>query len=517
MAFSKSEIFPRQRESKEVEAVYDFACSYPGDVVVSAGTCILNCGREDVEGECEIKINMSHLRIYFEVSLKITNQLQDIDLDFGGANFRRDDKELHVVQYNSSQGKMEHIKCVPIPIDFSADFDPSKGTDMRLSFFPKSHDSLIMTRARKNGEGEKLSHLVFHLFNLAEPSFAESRFFEMEHDGWKVEISNLKYEESETSENESRRYFITHQGKLSRIGGGAFAGQESRKFLEKLGYFLSFCRGGNTFPMFLVGFESAGKVPVWEDWRPLNRCDFEMGRANWFYPHLLNSELLSPLFNCFMKSLDSPEWRDIIIEGINGYVHAVSASFFRNRSILTQVAFETMFRKCWIRKKQHDIERGINGKDQYTTNARTKMVWALAFIFGFDCKTVENSPLFRKIFLTFPEGTGDLEKLTLTRSERNFYKERSGTSAEQKREKKWRDPIDALIRIRNRYVHGEMTAEEEQNNMKAYFQVTQLGFWYIEMAILKICGYEGTCINRLLIGGVRKDGKMVRYVPWREG
>lgn len=58
-------------------------------------------------------------------------------------------------------------------------------------------------------------------------------------------------------------------------------------------------------------------------------------------------------------------------------------------------------------------------------------------------------------------------------------------------------------------VHSEH--KKTENYSEIYFDIWQLGLWYLELSILKLCGYEGTYANRL-----EKDHWVgtVENVPW---
>lgn len=73
----------------------------------------------------------------------------------------------------------------------------------------------------------------------------------------------------------------------------------------------------------------------------------------------------------------------------------------------------------------------------------------------------------------------------------------------------WLDSPHALTEMRNSLVHPEHKRRGQYAD--AYFEAWKLGLWYLELALLRICGYTGSYGNRLLsrwIGAVED-------VPWK--
>jgi hypothetical protein len=74
-------------------------------------------------------------------------------------------------------------------------------------------------------------------------------------------------------------------------------------------------------------------------------------------------------------------------------------------------------------------------------------------------------------------------------------------------QRRWLDSPHALTEIRNNITHPERPAQYSN----AYFEAWSLGLWYLELALLRICGYNGSYSNRL----VAKLVGEVEDVPWR--
>jgi len=74
----------------------------------------------------------------------------------------------------------------------------------------------------------------------------------------------------------------------------------------------------------------------------------------------------------------------------------------------------------------------------------------------------------------------------------------------------WLDAPQALTEIRNSLVHPEHKRRGQFND--AEYDAWNLGLWYLELAILRLCDYTGTYHNRLL-----KNSRVgqVEDVPWK--
>ena len=499
-------------DTEEVEAVYDFLGSYPDDVEISVKSCVLYDGVEEEEGKCLKKINISNLLVYYSVYMKNPSRRPPFDVG----------EEVRLTTFDSD---ITDPECLETTVAFLQESWYDAHIEREIMRFDPKLSRFGLTTCIAPGE-EKLSHLVFHLFDLgelADHSFDYCNLIELfdEQDGWKVEISNLKYGESRSDENERRgRLLNTHRGKLLRIDGGHFTGEKSLNFLEKLGHFLSFCVGVRTMPMFLAGFESGEKYPIWQYSRAWI-CDIEKPINNWFYPPELLKDLkqLTSLFSGFMKSMDRPEWKDILTGAINDYIGAINATRSYDQIILTYVAFENMALKCWMcHKEQDDSEEARSTFEKKHGISSDRIIWMLAFVFGFDSvSTAMYSSLFREIVLKFPEGVDYLGGLTRIRSERRCDKEPKGIPKQQDAGKECKNTFDALAHVRNRRAHGRIFwIGDAEYNWPSYNEASHLGLWYLEMLILKICGYRGKYINRLLAKNGRYE-EMIRYVPWRAG
>lgn len=76
---------------------------------------------------------------------------------------------------------------------------------------------------------------------------------------------------------------------------------------------------------------------------------------------------------------------------------------------------------------------------------------------------------------------------------------------------KWEDAPHALTEMRNYLVHPKNKYHPEKLG-SAIYDAWNLGLWYLELSLLKLCGYSETYCNRLTakwVGGVEE-------VPWKK-
>ena len=76
---------------------------------------------------------------------------------------------------------------------------------------------------------------------------------------------------------------------------------------------------------------------------------------------------------------------------------------------------------------------------------------------------------------------------------------------------KWEDLPYALTDIRNSLVHPDKKNRDQYK--EGYYDAWRSGLWLLELAILAVCGYQGTYSNRIT---TRREGQS-KPVPWNSG
>jgi hypothetical protein len=169
---------------------------------------------------------------------------------------------------------------------------------------------------------------------------------------------------------------------------------------------------------------------------------------SWF--DIRNGSQLTMLFPGFMKRWVNDDWREALHEVIYWYLNANHSSRGIDAGIiLTQAAIERL-----------SYEFSVKDRRLLTANG-FKDLWA--------------SDKFRLLFssvnipIDIPTETSELQRL-------------AGNS-----QMNWSDASHALSEVRNSLVHPEHKRRGQFNS--AYYEVWNLGLWYLEMGILAICGY----------------------------
>lgn len=362
---------------------------------------------------------------------------------------------------------------IEIPCIISTRMHLGTEAALELKGVPREHISF------SSGENERnIQKVAFHLFNFRE--FMGSRFSIHNQDdtawriahidlaglGWNVELRSMtKTSDALKLLRANGGYQLTHLGSIERHDGSPFSNTEAEEVLKLLRVVLSFSAGYWCVPVCPVGYDASGDR-IWAQWI----APYEMWRPaqSWFDAH--EGSQVSELFVSLSKRWASEPWRESLTEVIYWYLNANNGSRGLDAGIiLTQTAIERL-----------SFEYVVKHRNLLTANGFTKL-WA--------------SDKFRLLFsslqipLDIPAECAQLEKASQASN--------------------WQDAPHALTEIRNSLVHPEHKRRDDLNSF--YAEAWKLGLWYLELAILAICGYAGAYGNRLRSG--RWVGQ-VDPVPW---
>lgn len=316
---------------------------------------------------------------------------------------------------------------------------------------------------------------IFHLFNFPDflgkskyaiPLPAGHRHIVLQDDKWQIVIHSLKEtKEAIDKAKQEGGCFLTHVGKLARIDGANFSGDETNEQYHLAANFLSFVQGSRCWPVCIAGFDENGSMS-WQTWAspPANTP-----AQSWFDSHhIVQAETLFPLFS--KRWQQSESWQDCLRSAIYWYMQSNTKGGhpgIDSAIILAQAALERLTHHYVV------VDR--------------KMLSAEGF------KALKVSDKLRMMFssLNIPtditEATPDIQHAAV--------------------QCRWADAPHALTDIRNSLVHPD--SKKRVNG--CYFDAWKLSLWYLELSILALCGYDGTYQNRLT---ARYVGQ-VEDVPWR--
>jgi len=324
----------------------------------------------------------------------------------------------------------------------------------------------------------KMTRVVFHAFNYMDfqgtrrsSEETSSGFHAIQHvdlsaGGWHVELKSLPNTSSAFKAlRETGGSALTHVGSLQKEDGAPFAAEAAVNTLSALRDFFSFSRGMWCNPCLAVGFDKR-EERVWESLSsPAQPWD---SPDSWFDPH--HCEQLQKLFPGFMTKWAHEDWRKALHETIYFYLNSNSSRRGIDAGIiLAQAALERLSFEYAVKHKR------------------------LVEIEGF--KNLRASDKFRLLFsslnipIDIPNSLPELRKLGAQFG--------------------WLDAPHAITEIRNSLVHPEHKRRGQFG--KAFFPAWNLGQWYLELALLRICDYSGTYANRLTPD---KYVGTVEPVPW---
>jgi hypothetical protein len=263
----------------------------------------------------------------------------------------------------------------------------------------------------------------------------------------------------------SDEYRVTHQVDFAREDAASFTPPEAQDFLENLHYFLSFCRGLWVATSFSAAIDGKGEVAM-EQWGT-GRVSPWRDPSSWIDEH--HGSPILELFQPFYEKLADETWKDALSHVVYWFQRAKTDSAGADGGcILLQASLERFAWHLLVREKASLSERAF---DKLSAASRLRlMLDALA------------------IPTAIPPG---LQQLGAYAQPKNL------------------DGPEVLTFIRNRLVHPpKPTAVGEK---VPYYEAYSLAKWYLELAVLSVCGYKGEYSNRTRL---RRWVGQVERVPW---
>jgi len=342
--------------------------------------------------------------------------------------------------------------------EFPGDFvelggDVSNGK-MTLKWSPESEPLIGV-----GDDATSIHCIVFHLFNFKDITGSTTNIIELAAGSWKVELRSLVETPDCFKKLKSEGgYGLTHIGCLKKPDGSSFSGKEAGETLDALRLFFSFAKGISCEPICAVGFDNSN-TRVWESW--------SSPREPWYSPtswlDQYHCEQLPCLFPGFMRRWEDGNWRDALYEVIYWYLNSnYHLREIDTGIILTQVAIERISYEYAVKHRKLIEAKGFNklkASDQFRL-------------------------LFSSLDIPLDISTATPEMIKLAK------------------QFNWLDAPHAMTEVRNSLIHPV-----HRRINSALIEVWKLGLWYLELTILRICGYDGTYNNRLV--------SEVEDVPWK--
>lgn len=269
--------------------------------------------------------------------------------------------------------------------------------------------------------------------------------FRLEDEVWTLEFTptgdeTLQY----PREIQNESYYFSHHLLLHRVDGKSFSCREAQDELSVLSTFLLFCADGWVAPALITGADQAGTAAM-EIWS-IPKIDAHRAPNNWLDAHHGNA--MVEIFPKFSRLMKDPEWREALRTVVYWYVRANSNYVGPDGAIvLIQAALERLAWHVLVRHRQ-----AVSEKDFGDLSAAGQLRLLLD-----NCS----------IPLRIPSLLGHLVDIA------------KGKRGEQE----WIDGPQAFVAVRNQLVHPKKTRRIRGGN--AYYEVLQLGKWYLEMVLLR--------------------------------
>lgn len=263
-------------------------------------------------------------------------------------------------------------------------------------------------------------------------------------------------------------FALTHTAKVVRTSGATFTSAELQELINAFTFFCWLCTEARCGPMLPVGFDDQGRAR-WARWNPTRTESFPRARTWLDTVHAGEAETLFPTF---MARFEDPYWRQVLTHAIAYLVEAGRPDTVERAIIMAQVLLEAMS-YSWLVE-----ERALRAHAAFERRSAAQ--------------NIREMLLDMHVPVTIPK---NLAALATTRSARGM-------------------PVDgpqALVLKRNEIIHRRRPAPAPSYD--PLIDAWELGAWYSELAVLRLCGFNGHYRSRLndnVWTGV------VDPVPWKK-
>lgn len=290
----------------------------------------------------------------------------------------------------------------------------------------------------------------------------------LEVDGWRVTLDELPSANDRAREAKDRQgYVLTHTGRVTRKDESSFELAAADDILESLGWFLSFVRGAFTSPLLISGYAGSERVAL--DWSR-SRVDPFINRDSWFPPR--ERGVLEEIFPRFYQLMNDPVWQDPMRLAVDFYLRSNDVEWLETSLLLSHATLELLAWTVFVEDTRHVRAEGFD-KLGFSGRLRLLLAWAgIAPEIPAECSHL--AAHFPK-----PEQDGPF----------------------------------AIGEIRNGIVHPRHRQRTYGTPVLARVDATQLAVRYVELAILKLLGYDGQVQNRLVRARWIGD---TETVPWAQ-
>lgn len=319
-----------------------------------------------------------------------------------------------------------------------------------------------------------VDQVIFHLPNFhsylgeairnAEMTKAWRGRLVLEHGLWRIHLDAVPdADELRKVLRADSGFAITNVGLIQLKDEKRFELTDAVGILGALYYYFSFARGIWCGPLLPIAFDAG--VKKWSRWEPPK----VRGWREWpsWFPELeygvVQLQPLSDAFSGFMRLWDDALWREPIKNAVHWYIEAnTNAGGVEGGIVLVQTALELL---SWVYLVEDKASKVMSGNKFNEAQAEKRIV-----------------SLLDKLSIPTGEAEGG---------------------------------VGALVSLRNAIVHPKKSKRQRviEVGVSAHIEALTFGLWCLEMALLRLIGYNGVYWSRLRHG----SNEQVRTVPWRGG
>lgn len=339
---------------------------------------------------------------------------------------------------------------------------------------PATFEASLQGGYLTRGQENDCSRIVFHLINF--PDFIVQRdgkawqnLLALNDDKFQTAISPVADSEvTYRTLKEQGGYGVTHVATMTRSDGGRIEFSQAQAELHKLHTYLSFARGSWTGVIAANGLNHDGEI-IWSEWSERLVSEWKSS-TSWWDRH--NAQALETGYCGFSARWNEEYWKEVINTAVYWYIRSNGAG----------------------------AGAGIDGGIILTQAALEKVAWA-RLVDEWESLSGEG---FGRLY------SSDQLRLLLSRMRVPLGIPSAMTSlVDLGKSLNW-DAPRLFTECRNQLVHPS-EGKWARGKLLPYFEVWNLGQWYLELALLHICGFDDVYSDRTKLGGWIGD---VRQVPW---
>lgn len=266
-------------------------------------------------------------------------------------------------------------------------------------------------------------------------------------------------------------YLLLYNGELT-ISRGTLTFDDHNDVLQSLSVFISFLNSARTSYIFPRAF--LHDLLIFSDYSGDQVVSSFRYSKSWLPKRRLDN--INSLWTSFRKYWKEPDDKNFLLTSIFWYTSSNQPDTIEGGLIIGQVALELIF-NWWVVEKKNFSGEGLSAKIR--TERKIRAILKLLTI----------DPVIPSHFSSltnYKEGYGNLK-----------------------------DSCDTIVQVRNDLVHSDKSRSARLSGYghhQVIKEAWQLNLFYIELALLRILGYNGNFYNRL--GSTENPDGFEQIVPW---